>query len=107
MLHRYDKRSILETENLVNNKSAFLDFKAYFGDSNPFRGIIALSEVMHAYTPTLEDLFVAFCKRLKQIKNSAQSLMRHLHKAQLEINCPHLIKPSCYSCLPECKFTIV
>ena len=76
MLHRCDKRSIPATDNLATNKSAILHFKAYDGNSTSFRGFIAPSEVVLAYTTTLEDLYVAICKSLKQTKNIAQCLMK-------------------------------
>ena len=92
MRHKCEACSILVNDDLELCNSAFLDFKAYDGDSSSFGGLTASSEIMLTYTTSLEDLFVTYFKDLTQTKNFAADLIKRLQKVELNIACANFDK---------------
>ena len=92
MRHKCEACSILVNDDLELCNSAFLDFKAYDGDSSSFGGLTAPSEIMLTYITSLEDLFVTYFKSLKQTKNVAADLIKRLQKVELNIPCANFDK---------------
>ena len=92
MRHKCEACSILVNDDLELCNSAFLDFKAYDGNSSSFGGLTAPSEIVLSHTTSLEDLFLTHSKTLKQTKNVAADLIKTLQKVELNIACANFDK---------------
>ena len=92
--HKCVKCSTHGSDELDSWKNAFFDFKAYDSESSTFGGLIAPSEAMLSYTTALEDLFVAYFKKLKQT-HIGRDLLQMLDQVKLDVEYKRLRKAFC------------
>ncbi len=84
--------NLVSDDDISDDQSALLVFKAYETDTSSFGGLIAPSTSMLLYTTALEDEFVQYFKQLRKTTDIGKDLLKRLMEIRLDVSCPNFDK---------------